>query len=214
MASCVTERPTLLCWDLHVCSHLHHETSQHPSMSPEEMNHFLGCSCLSYYRQLSPIYPLVLILIHLVLSFIPLNTFQSPHAWELTVYLGISWRFLVASSNFLPHSVYPSLCLSVNDWHALSLLLHPTINMPTQKDSQTSWNWPLSEVLVFLQPSAESDMTAPSLKWDFCATVASWDVSQSSRCSWATLLAGPLSVLPSLPPQFHSLPGELYPLLV
>jgi hypothetical protein len=27
-------------------------------------------------------------------------------------------------------------------------------------------------------------------------------------------LAGPLSVLPSLPPQFHSLPGELYPLLV
>lgn len=167
LQSCVE---TSMC--VHIFTMVRLSIPPNSSMSPEEVNHRLDCSFLFCDLQLSPMCPPVLILIHLVLSSIPLDTLHSARVWELTVYLGISWNFLVSCSNCLPHSVYPSLCFSMDNWHALSLPLHPVTNMATQKDSQSSWNWPLSEVLVLLHPSAESHITVhPFFEIGFSVTL-------------------------------------------
>lgn len=143
MASCITERPALLCCGLCVCPHLYHDASSilpNSSTRLEEVNHLLECSCLFCFLQLSPVYAPVLILIPLVLSFIPPNTFRSPGVKAHNV--SQDPRRLSGSHYFslLTSAQPPSLCFSFENWRALCLVLHPTTNMPPHRASQRSRN--------------------------------------------------------------------------
>lgn len=208
----VSQRPTPVCCGLHMCPHLHQASFPTPLQDQGKWTILWNASCNSPRS----VYPPDLIVIPSVLSFIPVNTFRSPHSWTPTVDLRISWSFLhLITSLFQPP---PKFRLSFPVFtlpycQALNLLLHPILNRPAHKDSQRSWNWPLSEASVSFSvfpflPSSVSDMTVhPLFPIGFSVTLLLPEFfSQFSDGSLATLLAGPFAIVPLPPPKVAPLP--------